>query len=324
MVPDAPVLGVEEAADLGVLRRRDHAWASAPGGTPVAGVDERGVPDEAAAPAAAGTAHGARTDRTRGSGIGRDLLAVARARRRWRQRREDARAGDRRGSLMRHFLAPPPIAVLAGGVVQAAAPAVLVAAGGGVERGGARVLSAPPGAVAIAAITVAAEKEHLAAFDARTDDEPEGIHASLRTGRRGGQSRPGVRSENNAESRVPCGIQPEGPGWSDSGPSPFSASAGPIYRSINTDTSPPYPIQISALLGGQQHGTQCLGCDDAAGCAEDPRPKNARAHLAQEAHGGRPYRAIPAARYLSAAGRPGCRPATPPRPDRSRVKKRDL
>ena len=144
---------------------------------------------------------------------------------------------------MRHFLARGPaaaaVAGLPGGVVQASAPAVLVPTAGGVERGAPRPLGTGSGAVAISPITVPAEEEDLAALAPSADHEPKGIHASLRTGRRGGQSRSGVRSQSRAGSRVPvCGIQPEGPGWSDSGPSPFSASAGPLYlRTPSTATS---------------------------------------------------------------------------------------
>ena len=94
---------------------------------------------------------------------------------------------------MRHYLALVPIATLAGGMVQAAPPAVLVAAPGGPERGAAGVLGTAPGAVAIAAVTAAAKEEDLAAFGPYADDEPERIHAPLRTGRGGGQARAGVR-----------------------------------------------------------------------------------------------------------------------------------
>jgi len=89
---------------------------------------------------------------------------------------------------------------------------LLIAAPGRVERGGPRALGTPPGAVAIAAITVAAEEEHLAALGPSADHEPKGIHASLRTGRRGGQSRPGVRSQSRAGSRVPVWDSARGPG----------------------------------------------------------------------------------------------------------------
>ena len=94
---------------------------------------------------------------------------------------------------MRHYLAAGPIVALAGGMMQAAAPAVLVAAPGGPERGAARVLGTASGAVAIAAVTAAAEEEDLATRGPHADDEPERIHAPLWTGRRGGQARAGVR-----------------------------------------------------------------------------------------------------------------------------------
>ena len=248
---DAPVLGVEEAPDLGVLRRGDHGRPSAPRR---AGphVDERGVPDEAAAATTAGAAERtgdwlmAKLDMRHG------LLGVARARGRWRRRRQDAGGVARRGSLMRHFLAAGPIAALPSGVLQAAAPAVLIAAPGGAPRRAPRLLGTAPGAVAIAAITVAAEEEDLAALGASADHEPERIHASLRTGRRGGQSRPSVRSQRRAGSRVPMWDSARGPGVATPGPhpQPRRQDRSTVSSAVRQPLS--CPLQISALFDGHQ------------------------------------------------------------------------
>src|SRR5438876_12007395 len=97
---------------------------------------------------------------------------------------------------MRHFLAeraPGAIPGLPRGMAKPPRPTVLIAAAGGVER---RELGPPrarPRAVAIAPITVPAEKEHATAITASADHEPKGIQASPRAAHGGGQSQGGVR-----------------------------------------------------------------------------------------------------------------------------------
>ena len=64
---------------------------------------------------------------------------------------------------MRHFLLSGPVTALPFGVGMAAAQAVLVSAAGGSNRTAAGLLGAPRGAVAMAAITVAANEHGRAA-----------------------------------------------------------------------------------------------------------------------------------------------------------------
>lgn len=107
---------------------------------------------------------------------------------------------------MRHILVPPSIPGLARGVAEPAAPAVLIAPAGGVEGGAPGPVGTAPRTVAIAAIAVAAEKEDLAAVGASADHEPERVHRSSRTLRKGMDTREEICelwSLGPAESRSP-------------------------------------------------------------------------------------------------------------------------
>jgi hypothetical protein len=64
---------------------------------------------------------------------------------------------------MRHFLLPGPVTALAFGVGVTAAQAVLIAATRGTDRLSAGLVGAPRGAVAVAAIAVAANEHGCAA-----------------------------------------------------------------------------------------------------------------------------------------------------------------
>ena len=100
---------------------------------------------------------------------------------------------------MRHFLRgrgpPAPIPSLPGGMPKPPRATVLIAAAGLPEGGAAGPPGAGAGAVPIASITVPTEKEQSAAIAARTDHEPEGVQASPRAARGGGQSRGGMRQQ---------------------------------------------------------------------------------------------------------------------------------
>jgi len=77
---------------------------------------------------------------------------------------------------MRHFLTGGPAATVAGlpgGVIPASASAVLVAAAGGPHGGVSCPMGARPRAVAITAITPAAQEEDVATVGACADDETE-------------------------------------------------------------------------------------------------------------------------------------------------------
>jgi hypothetical protein len=129
---------------------------------------------------------------------------------------------------MRHLLGPPPIPGLACGVVEPAAPAVLVAPAGGVEGGAAGPVGTTPRTVAIAAIAAAAEKEDLAAVDAGADHEPERVHRSSRTLRKGMDTREEMCelwSPGLAESH-PRGLARGSGGVAPSGPSPSRRPGG--------------------------------------------------------------------------------------------------
>jgi hypothetical protein len=141
------------------------------------------------------------------------------------------------GSLLRHFLLfgalARPIPCLPGRMSQPPRTPVLIAAAALPQGRPARPLAARGRAVAITPITVSTEKEHAPAIAARTDHEPEGIHAPPWTGHGGGQSRAGVRRQG-AGSRAPMCDSARGPGvlqTPGSHPSPPSAEA--IYRSFD-------------------------------------------------------------------------------------------
>jgi hypothetical protein len=195
---DAPVLGVEEAANLGAVLGRDHRGASS-SAEPAAHVRQGLVADEAPAPTTAGAADGRGQRNTRISlGMASLLLVVARNAERARRRRgNDAAVGGALGSRMRHCLRAEgptgPILRLPGGMTKPAWTAMLITAAGVAQRRVASSLGARPGTVAIASITVPTEEEHLTAIAASTDHKPEGIQASPCATHGAGQPRDGVR-----------------------------------------------------------------------------------------------------------------------------------
>src|SRR5262249_52776806 len=71
-----------------------------------------------------------------------------------------------------------------------------------------------------------AQEELAATVRSAADDQPQRIHALPRSGR-GGWTITKWRAKKRAASRaLPWCDPPEGPGWSDSGPSPLSAVGG--------------------------------------------------------------------------------------------------
>src|SRR5712692_3965773 len=98
---------------------------------------------------------------------------------------------------MRHFLTVGPagsIPRLPRGMTKPPWATVLIAAAGSANRLAAGPLGARLGAVAVAPITVPAEKEHPAAIASSADHEPERIQAApCSAPGGGGQSRDGVR-----------------------------------------------------------------------------------------------------------------------------------
>ena len=86
--------------------------------------------------------------------------------RRCRFGRQLNRQGPGWGTVMRHFLLPSPVTALPFGVGVTTAQAVLIATAGGSNRTAAGLLGTPRGAVAMAAITVAANEHRGAAAGA--------------------------------------------------------------------------------------------------------------------------------------------------------------
>jgi hypothetical protein len=86
---------------------------------------------------------------------------------------------------MRHFFAAGPVPGLAGGVVEPAGAALLIQAAGAPQGDLPCVDGARARAVALAAITEAAQEEELLAVRAEADDQPQRIHALPRSGRGG-------------------------------------------------------------------------------------------------------------------------------------------
>jgi hypothetical protein len=169
---------------------------------------------------------------------------------------------------MRHFLAGGPAVAVAGlpsGVLPAPRPALLVAAAGGAQGGVPRPLGAGPRAVPIAAITPAAQEEDLPTVCALADDEAERVHAPPRAGRGGGQSPADMRRQGRAESTRPCGIWPEGPGWSrlraltHQRPRQDCSTSGQRRSQPGGLPVSSFPVQNSALLGDQQHAPLPIG-----------------------------------------------------------------
>ncbi len=285
---DRPVLGVEEAAHLGALEERDHRRPSAPRRGPGrAHVRQGDVAEEAARPAAAGTPGSRAMSRAWAVGIEGGLLGPRRRDGRGGGRGDDAAIERGLGSLMRHILAPGPIAGLAGRVVESPPPGLLVPPGRRVERGVPRMLRTGAGAVAIAAIAPAAEEEDPTAVCAPADDESERVHAPPRARRGGGQSQPDMRRQGRAESRAPARFGPRARSGSDSGPSPTSALGGTALPQVRLSRKPQdfssrplSRIPHFPVLSDIPFRSPGGGRSDARRCAPWPAPRRpARAGL---------------------------------------------
>ena len=127
---------------------------------------------------------------------------------------------------MRHFLASAAIPGLAGRVVKVTRAAPLIAPAGLAQGPLPRVGRTRRRAVPLAPVTPPAQEELLTTVQSATDHQPQRIHAPPRSGR-GGWTITGGRAKKGAASRaLPSCDPPEGPGWSDSEPSPLSAVGG--------------------------------------------------------------------------------------------------
>ena len=258
---DPPVLGEEESADLGNLRRGDHGRPSrrrsggAPRWPPPGQV--LGPPGERPPAAADGTA-GATSfgrDRQPGPDMGTSWSAMGanRGDRQRRTRRQHAGEWGCEGSLMRHArLAAGPVGPLPVAVVQPAFGALLVPAARGAETPGAPLPAARETTVGVPAITRAAEEE-------RPPAEPAGPHEEALHGPAGPEMA-GGRWTTGRECGTPgmAGPRPRGvglargPGAHISRPS-SSHLRGGQQSSAGSPLTPHQvhrlPVQSSALLG---------------------------------------------------------------------------
>ena len=133
------------------------------------------------------------------------------------------------GSLMRHYLAlsaPRAVSRLTGSMAKPAGPALLIAPAGPLQRDPPRVARAGVRAVALSAVAEAAQEEELPAVRSNADDQPQRVHMLPRSGRGGWTTTGRCAKKGAAKVALPRVISPEGPGWSDSGPSPLSAVGG--------------------------------------------------------------------------------------------------
>jgi len=109
---------------------------------------------------------------------------------------------------------------------QPAGAPLLIALARPLQRDPPRVARAGVRAVALAAVADATQEEELPAVRSDADDQPQRIHRLPRSGRGGWTSTPRCAKKGAANVALPRVISPEGPGWSDSGPSPLSAVGG--------------------------------------------------------------------------------------------------
>jgi hypothetical protein len=95
----------------------------------------------------------------------------------------------------------------------------------------------------------------LLAVRPAADDQPQRVHALPRSGRGGWTSTIRYGKKGAATVALSRVISPEGPGWSDSGPSPSTPSARPIYLNSPSARNPLRrgPVANSALSGDRQH-----------------------------------------------------------------------
>jgi hypothetical protein len=140
-------------------------------------------------------------------------------------------------------------------VPKPAGAALLIQPPGPPQRHAARVAGARPRAVTLSAVADPAQVEEALAVRPDTDDQPQRIHALPRSGRGGWTStkaRYGVRRRERRLARSQGVMPPEGPGWSDSGPSPPTAvGENDLPQFITLGNRRP-PVANSALLGDRQ------------------------------------------------------------------------
>ena len=159
--------------------------------------------------------------------------------------------GPRRGSLMRHILAPGPIPGLPGRVVDPPPPTPLIPPAGGVEGRAPRALGAGARAIAIAPIADAAEEEHLLTVGAGAAHEPERVHGALRATRKGVDTREDVCelwAAGRAESR-PRGSARGSGGVEPPGPHPLGALVGTGLPYLSRPRQPAsYPCRLLSRI----------------------------------------------------------------------------
>ena len=215
---------------------------------------------------------------------------------------------------MRHYFAlsaTGPIPGLAGRMPKPAGAALLIAPAGALEGAPTRVSGAGPRAVPLPAVTHPAQEEQLPTVRPAADDQPQRIHALPRSGRGGWTTTRRYAKKGAANRALPGVVPPEGPEWSDSGPSPLSAVGGYGLPQLTPPRNGPVPRPVanSALLRDRPHRKACT-----ATAAPETASITARApHLARDRGRGvrlHPARRRPRPRPLLTArtGRSSCRP----------------
>ena len=142
---------------------------------------------------------------------------------------------------MRHYFAlsaPGAIPGLAGRMPKPAGAALLIAMARPLQRDPPRAARAGVRAVALSAVAEAAQEEELPAVRSDADDQPQRIHMLPRSGRGGWTTTGRCAKKGAAKVALPRVISPEGPGWSDSGPSPLSAVGGKRSTSTHLASQP--------------------------------------------------------------------------------------
>ncbi len=259
--PHPPVLGEEEAADLGDLRSGDHAsppyggWArrARRAGRVLVPADEAARLAAPPAPRAGDRGAILETEHTRGDAIGPPFWPTPRGNRdgrRERGRAEDAAGGGSRGRVMRHARATAQaISALPIAMVEAAFGALLMPAAGRAETAGAPFLPTRETAIGVAAITRGAQVEGLPAQAARRHQEDG--HGPAGPERSGGQwTKPRGCATTPASRPRPRGVGvPEGLEGSAPGPHPSPSGVAAAYpKNITRFHSPRQSVRISTLL----------------------------------------------------------------------------
>ena len=136
-----------------------------------------------------------------------------------------------------------------------ATPALLIAAASALERDPTGVSGAGPRAVPLATVTHPAQEEELPTVRSAADDQAQRIHALPRSGREGWTTTGRYAKKGAANRALPGVGPPEGPGWSDSGPSPCSVFGGYGLPQLTQPRNGPVarPVENSALSRHGQH-----------------------------------------------------------------------